>query len=173
MRKLSLITLTLLSSIAICINADAQTRKERKAIWGSPNTYEVKPLGVGQDGTKVFQVWATGKKKDDAIFKAMIGGVSVCIFKGLPGGAGSAPTPPIVSDPNAMEKHDDYFDQFFTAGGKYTQFIVETVPPTGSDVMNLGKKLGYKVGIRVQINYDALRKQLEHDGIARKLDAGF
>jgi hypothetical protein len=34
-------------------------------------------------------------------------------------------------------------------------------------------KKGYKVAIYAQVMYDALRKQLEADGIARRLDSGF
>jgi hypothetical protein len=87
--------------------------------------------------------------------------VAACIFKGLPGGAGSAPTPPICSQPNAEQIHADYFDNFFQVGGKFLQYIAVTndADPSGEDRIKMKK--GYKVAIYVQVMYDALRKQLE------------
>jgi len=62
---------------------------------------------------------------------------------------------------------------FFEVGGKYLQYIAVTndADPSGEDRIKMKK--GYKVAIYVQVMYDALRKQLEADGIARRLDSGF
>lgn len=99
--------------------------------------------------------------------------VAACIFKGLPGGAGSAQTPPICSEPNIEVTKADYFENFFKVGGKYLQFIAlsNDGDPSGEDRLKIKK--GYKVAIYVQVMYDALRKQLEADGIAKRLDSGF
>jgi len=160
----------------ICVVAlplGAQTRKERKILYNSQYNYEIEPVGVGQDGTKVFKVWGYGKDVPAAVMNAKEAAVAACIFKGLPGGQGSAPTPPICSEPNAEVKHEQYFESFFTVGGKYLQFIALTNDgdPAGEDRLKIKK--GYKVAIYVQVMYDALRKQLEADGIARRLDSGF
>ncbi|QKG79082.1 hypothetical protein [Tenuifilum thalassicum] len=160
-------------ALAMVLPASAQNRRERKILWNSQYNYEIEPVGVGQDGTKVFKVWGYGKKVNDAVMNAKQAAVAACIFKGLPGGAGSAPTPPICSQPNAEQIHADYFEKFFEVGGKYLQFIALTNDgePAGADRIKMRK--GYKVAIYVQVMYDALRKQLENDGIARRLDAGF
>jgi len=160
-------------ALAMVLPASAQNRRERKILWNSQYNYEIEPVGVGQDGTKVFKVWGYGKKVQDAVMNAKEAAVAACIFKGLPGGAGSAPTPPICSQPNAEQIHADYFEKFFEVGGKYLQFIALTNDgePSGADRIKMKK--GYKVAIYVQVMYDALRKQLENDGIARRLDAGF
>jgi len=151
----------------------AQTRKERKILYNSQYNYEIEPAGVGQDGTKVFKVWGVGKDVNEAVMKAKQDAVAACIFKGLPGGEGSAPTPPIITEPNAEDKYADYFEKFFEVGGKYLQYIVVSTDgdPSGQDRLKLKK--GYKVAIYVQVAYDALRKQLEADKIARRLDQGF
>jgi len=166
---------SLFTALAILIvsPSSAQTRKERKILYNSQYNYEVEPVGVGQDGTKVFKVWGYGKEKKDAIMNAKEASVAACIFKGLPGGAGSAPTPAICSEPNAEVTHADYFENFFKVGGKYLQYIAlsNDADPAGDDCIKIKK--GYKVAIYVQVMYDALRKQLEADGIARKLDSGF
>ncbi|MHC1703886.1 MAG: hypothetical protein AB9846_08260 [Tenuifilaceae bacterium] len=153
--------------------ASAQSRKERKILYNSQYNYEIEPVGVGQDGTKVFKVWGYGKEVGDAVMNAKEAAVAACIFKGLPGGQGSAPTPPICSEPNIEVTKADYFETFFKVGGKYLQFIALTTDgdPAGEDRLKIKK--GYKVAIYVQVMYDALRKQLEADGIARRLDSGF
>lgn len=173
MRKSILFTAVAILSTILLSTANAQSRKERKVLYNSNYNYEVTALGVGQDGTKVFKVWGYGKKVEDAIMNAKELGVAACIFKGLPGGAGSAPTPAIVTESNAEVKYAEYFETFFELGGKYMQYIVATGDgvPSGQDRLKIKK--GYKVGLTVQISYDALRKQLEADGIARKLNAGF
>jgi hypothetical protein len=151
----------------------AQTRKERKILYNSQYNYEIEPVGVGQDGTKVFKVWGYGKDVNEAVMHAKADAVAACIFKGLPGGAGSAPTPAICTEPNIEVNKSDYFEKFFAVGGKYLQYIALTNDgdPSGEDRLKIKK--GYKVAIYVQVMYDALRKQLEADGIARKLDSGF
>jgi len=151
----------------------AQNRKERKILYNSQYNYEIEPVGVGQDGTKVFKVWGYGKDVNEAVMHAKANAVAACIFKGLPGGEGSAPTPAICTEPNIEVTKSDYFEKFFAVGGKYLQYIAVTNDgdPAGEDRLKIKK--GYKVAIYVQVMYDALRKQLESDGIARRLDAGF
>lgn len=173
MRKVLLGITAAVLSLVIVLPANAQTRKERKILWNSQYNYEIEPVGVGQDGTKVFKVWGYGKDVGAAVMNAKEAAVAACIFKGLPGGAGSAPTPPICSQPNAEQIHADYFEKFFEVGGKFLQYIAVTndADPSGEDRIKMKK--GYKVAIYVQVMYDALRKQLEADGIARRLDSGF
>jgi len=173
MRKVLLGFTVAVLAMVMVLPANAQTRKERKILWNSQYNYEIEPVGVGQDGTKVFKVWGYGKDVGAAVMNAKEAAVAACIFKGLPGGGGSAPTPPICSQPNAEQIHADYFDKFFEVGGKYLQYIAVTndADPSGEDRIKMKK--GYKVAIYVQVMYDALRKQLEADGIARRLDSGF
>jgi hypothetical protein len=172
-KRLNLILLSLCVMALLPGTLNGQTRKERKILYHSQYNYEIEPVGVGQDGTKVFKVWGVGKDVNEAIMKAKADAVAACIFKGLTGGAGSAPTPPIISEPNAEDKYADYFETFFEVGGKYLQYIAVTTDgdPSGQDRLKLKK--GYKVAIYVQVMYDALRRQLEADKIARRLDTGF
>jgi hypothetical protein len=152
---------------------DAQNRKERKILYNSQYNYEIEALGVGQDGTKVFKIWGYGSTVGEAVLSAKANAVAACIFKGLTGGAGAAPTPPICTEANIEVTKSDYFEKFFELGGKYLQYVAVTNDgnPAGEDRLKIKK--GYKVAIYVQVMYDALRRQLEADGIARRLDAGF
>lgn len=169
MKKLSILVFMLFAFVALTFG---QSRKERKAMYDSKFNYEVQTLGVGQDGTKLFKIWGYGKKPHDAMFEAKRNAVAAVIFKGLPPGNGAAKTPPILSV-DGYEQHPDFFDEFFEAGGKYLNFVNSTTDgmPGGSDRIKMKK--GYKVGLSVSVNYDGLRKYLEDQGIARKLDSGF
>ena len=172
-KDFNLIILSLIGIILIPGTLNAQNRRERRILYNSQYNYEIEPVGVGTDGTKVFKVWGVGKNVNEAVMKAKADAVAACIFKGLTGGAGSAPTPPIITEPNAENKYADYFETFFAVGGKYLQYIAVTTDgdPSGQDRLKLKK--GYKVAIYVQVMYDALRRQLEADKIARRLDQGF
>jgi len=176
MKTLRYLSLFLVFLFAIGHMSNAQerySRKEKKAHYSSNYNYEVQIMGVGQDGTKVMKVSGYGKKVEDAIIEAKMNSVAAVIFKGIPGGHGAAATPAILKDPGAGDKHAEYFESFFSPGGKYLQFITVTTDgmPSGQDRMKMKK--GYKVFIYVQVMYDSLRKQLEADGIARSLDSGF
>jgi hypothetical protein len=160
-------------SLAIVAGVNAQTRKERKLLFGSSYNYEVAVMGVGQDGTKVIKVWGYDKKVDRAIVQAKKNAVAACIFRGIPGGNGAAPTPAICTDPNAEENNADYFEKFFATGGKYLKYVNLTTDATPSGQDRLKVKGGYKVGIIVQVMFDNLRRDLEADGIARGLASGF
>ncbi len=153
-------------------SADAQSRKERKAMYDSQYNYEIQSLGVGQDGTKLVKIWGYGKKADNALFEAKKNAVAAVIFRGIPGGNGAAPTPAILSV-DGYEKNAAFFDDFFKAGGMYLSFVNSTTDgmPGGSDRIKMKK--GYKVALSASVNYDQLRKYLEEKGIAKKLDAGF
>ncbi len=171
-RKLKFISCIVLALFSISFSK-AQNHKERKILYNSQYNYEVEPAGVGQDGTKVFKVWGYGKTVSKAILEAKRNAVAACIFKGLPGGDGAAPTPPICSAPNIEITKAVYFDKFFEIGGKYLQYVALTNDGNPEAKDRLKIKRGFKVGVYVQVMYNALRSQLESDGVARRLDSGF
>lgn len=151
------------------VYADGQNRKERKQLYNSNTNYEIEMLGVGQDGTKVFKIWAYGSDVNQAIMRAKQLAVRACLFRGLPGSQQTNETPPICN-PDAETKYSDYFQQFFAIGGSYLNYVNITTDgvPSGQDRLKIKK--GYKVGLKVQILYDNLRRKMEQDGIAKRLD---
>ncbi len=173
LQNLSLILLLLLITAEVTTAQERHSRRERRAHYSSNYNFEVEIMGVGQDGTKVMKVWGYGRRVEDAVIEAKMNAVASVIFVGIPGGHGAAATPPLLRDPNAAEKHAEYFEKFFEPGGKYQQFLALTTDgmPSGQDRLKI--KNGFKVAIYAQVRYDALRKQLEADGIARRLDHGF
>lgn len=168
-----LLVVTLLFSTITC---SAQSKnKVRKLEYNSAYNYEVTTVAVGVDGTKLVKVWGYGKKPEDAIRKAKMDAIACAIFRGFPAGAGgrAAKTPAIVTESGALEKNEAFFNTFFDVAGKYLQYVnlSTDAPPSGADRIKMKK--GYKVGVTMSIAFDELRKYLEEEGIARKLDAGF
>ncbi|MBO7495667.1 MAG: hypothetical protein J6T98_03870 [Salinivirgaceae bacterium] len=154
---------------------DAQSRnKVRKLEYNSRYNYEVSTVAVGVDGTKVVKVWGYGKKAEDAMRNAKELGVACALFRGFPAGSNgsAAPTPAIISDPNADTKYEEYFTKFFEPGGKYLQYVNYSSDAVPTDRVKVNKKT-YKVGVVLSIAYDELRKEMEREGIARKLNSGF
>ncbi len=148
--------------------ANSQSKKD---IFNDPDNYECHTLGVGVDGVKLIKVFAYGKKVDDAIHNAKKAAIHACLFKGV---AGQVKVDAIVKDVAAtQEKYKDYFDKFFSPTGDFLKYVAlsNDGAPSGEDRMKM--KGGYKVGIAVAVQYDALRKDMETQGIAKKLGAGF
>ena len=56
---------------AFALPVNAQSRKERKILYNSQYNYEIEPVGVGQDGTKVFKVWGYGKDVGAAVMNKL------------------------------------------------------------------------------------------------------
>lgn len=155
---------------ALCVQETAaQSRKERKALFGNLGNFEVQTLKVGSDGTKFIKVWGYGKKVDDAIVQAKKNAVYACLFKGLPSAPEANATPAICRSTGTYDQHREYFDAFFETGGPYINYINITTDgvPSGQDRLKI--KGGYKVGLYVQVMYDNLKDRMEEDGITRRL----
>ncbi len=171
-----IITLILAMVFVASTSLHSQSRnKVRKMEYNSAYNYEVATIAVGVDGTKLVKVWGYGKKPEDATHNAKELAIACAIFKGFPAASNgrAAKTPPIVTDSNAPDKYADFFEKFFEPGGKYLQYVnlSSDAPPSGDDRIKMKK--GYKVAVTVSVAFDELRKYLEDEGIARKLDAGF
>ncbi|MFA6400380.1 MAG: hypothetical protein WCX31_01965 [Salinivirgaceae bacterium] len=157
--------------------SQAQSKnKVRKMEYNSQYNYEVATVAVGVDGTKLVKVWGYGPTPEEATRHAKELGIACAIFRGFPpaSNGAAAKTPPIVTDSDAAEKNMAFFETFFAPGGKYLQYVnlSTDAPPSGEDRIKVNKKT-YKVGVVLSIAFDELRKDLEKEGIARKLDAGF
>jgi hypothetical protein len=166
MKKLNLLMLVVFS-LSIIGNLSAQNlKKEFKKLWGSDVSYEVTVVGVGTDGTKLLQVWGYEKKADDAKIEAKKNAVAACLFKGAVG-SGVNVMKPIIPNEADADKFQEYFEKFFETGGQYLQYVGISSDATGKDIVKMAK--GYKVGVVVSVNYDALRKEMENKGIVKKL----
>ncbi len=140
--------------------------------------YEIEPTtGQATQGSILVKVWSYSKSKDVARDQAGKNAVHGVLFKGVAALSTSNSRVPaqkaIVNDLNAETTHEAYFKEFFTDGGKYMKYVnfVNNGIPAPGDIIKIGKM--YKVGVRVSVSKDALRKEMEAAGIIKALGAGF
>lgn len=157
------------------VSAPARRKVDKETLqW----RYEIEAsVGQAVQGYTLVKVYTYAKKKDLATLQAGKNAVHGILFKGvaaknekdirIPG------QKPIISDLDAYEKNEEYFKEFFEEGGKYQQFVqmVNNGVPDVGDIVKIGKE--YKVGVKVLVAKDALRKEMENNGIIKALDSGF
>lgn len=165
--KLLKLALIITFGILLTTEMDAQRYK-----YKTSRNNEVVMLGVGADGTKAFKIYSTARKVEKAIALAKKEAVEICIFKGLPA-SGTISETPALCDRETEQQNAKYFQEFFTPGGRYLDYVNITTDgyPSGQDRLKI--KGGYKVGLMVQILYENLRKDLEKDNIIKPLNYGF
>jgi hypothetical protein len=147
------------------------TRRQRKMGGYLISNYEVECMGTGMDGTQLIKVWGYGKSPERAIFQAKKNAVHAITFKGINAGRPGCMRRPLVTEPGAEVKYQDFFETFFTNGGRYLNFV--TLTGDGSpDRIRISRR-NYKVGIIVSVAHSNLRRELEAAGIVSKLGQGF
>lgn len=124
-----------------------------------------------QQGYCIIKVWNYGKREKITTNSCMENAVHGIIFKGYAGlGKTASDKGKKALVPEGYEAHKAYFDNFFNSG-QYLQYVQLTNKGEllAGDVIKM-RKGGYKIGMVVMVNYDALRKRLENDKIIKGLD---
>lgn len=165
------VMLTTMIFFLFSLTTEAQTKKQRTAAGYLVSNYEVECMGTGMDGTQLIKVWGFGRKPDDAIYMAKKNAVHAVIFKGILGGKPGCMTRPLISQPGAEEQHREYFNSFFSNGGRYLAFVSQTGDGKVDRIKVSNKD--YKVGIIVAVMHSQLRAELEAAGILKELSRGF
>jgi hypothetical protein len=152
------------------VTNEASAKKKKQQVW----RYEIEPVSEGVQGTYLIKVWSYSKKSNLAIEQAKKNAVHGIIFRGFAGLNGVAKKPALAGSNTSLEEEKkDFFDDFFSEGGKYMKFV--NITNDGSiaakDRLKVGKE--YKLGVIVSVSVEALRKDLESAGIIKKLGAGF
>jgi hypothetical protein len=117
--------------------------------------YETECLGVEGDGSQTVRVHGKGRNREDAIEQAKKNAVRDVLFTGISKGSAECNKKPLLFDPNAREKFEDYFNAFFADNGPYKEFITSE---DGSDMHSevrkgrsqAGSQENYGVVVRVQ-----------------------
>lgn len=168
----SLVTALLLAMVCVPAVLFAQAGKkanEDTKEW----RYEIEAVKVGTQGTCLIKVWSYSRKPEVATEQAKKNAVHGVIFKGYAGKQGVPGQKALAGDPNVETEKADFFNAFFSDGGKYMKFV--TLSGDGSvaaeDRMKIGSE--YKVGVVVSVSVSALRKDLEDAGIIKSLSSGF
>lgn len=126
--------------------------------------FETECLGVEGDGSQTLRAWGFGKNKKDALEQAKKNAVYDVIFKGIRAGMAGCNTRPLINEVNARERHEDYFDKFFTDGGEYKKFVSDADEKRSSKDKSKSK-IGVRYGVTVRVLRSDLRAKLKNDGL--------
>lgn len=130
------------------------------------NDFRTVCLSSDLDGTYTMRSWGKGKNRTQAIEQARKNAAREVIFKGITTGNPELRKRPIITEVNAPEKYESYFNTFFADGGDYKRFtslkdekMFSRQKSANSDIENWG--------IIVRVDYNGLREQLISDGILK------
>lgn len=86
-------------------------------------TYKTECLGLELDGSQTVKAWGNGRNRFDAVEQAKKNAVNDVLFNGIYEGKQDCEKRPVVSEVNARQKHENYFNNFFVDGGEYKNFV--------------------------------------------------
>lgn len=143
--------------------ADQQTEQFR---------YEIVCTGTGLEGTVLLKVWSFSRKSAMATEQSKKNAVHGVVFKGYANPNGGGTQKPLVKEPLTPEQ-EQYFEVFFSDEGQYLKYVTLSNDAQAglAERIKVGKE--YKVGVLLAVSKDELRRQLERDGVIKRLDFGF
>ena len=138
--------------VGFTLNSSAQKKQKKTAGFYE---YETECLGVEGDGSQTVRAHGKGRNREDAMEQAKKNAVKDVLFKGISKGSAECNVKPVLFNPNAREKFEDYFNAFFADQGPYKEFITsEDASDMHSDVRKgrsqAGSQEDYAVIVRVQ-----------------------
>lgn len=153
MKKIILALLIVLSPI--CAEAQTQANYARTSI---------RCMGVELDGSQTLRVQGYGRNRADAKEQAMKNAVWAVIFDGIRDGVEGCNLRPLVSEVNAKERYEDYFNIFFADNGEYKKYVSmrDTKKRSGAKSKD---KLGYSYDLTVRVLRAQLKARLKADNI--------
>lgn len=129
-------------------------------------SFETECISVEQDGSQTLRVWGKGRNRSDAIEQAKKDAVYEILFKGVLKGNKGYNLRPLVTEVNARERYQDYFDIFFMDGGEYLKYVSMADKRMGSTKkVKTDTQVRYCVTVRVLV--PELRMRLKEDGILK------
>ena len=128
------------------------------------NRTSVKCMGVELDGSQTLRVIGYGKNRADAKEQAMKNAVWTVVFDGIREGVAGCNMRPLVTEANARERYEDYFNIFFADGGDYKKYVSLRDTKKGS-AARAKDKVGYSYEMTIRILRPQLKAHLEADNI--------
>lgn len=132
----------------------------------SSTQFETECLGVALDGSQTLRVWGVGKNKANAIEQAKKNAVRDVIFKGINSGNSECNKRPLITEVNAAEKYEYYFNPFFSQDGAYKNYVSSKDENLTSRIVSKGTAQE-NYGVVVRVNRAELRQRLINDGIIK------
>lgn len=153
MKKLLLLFIAALS--LTCAEAQTQPVYAR---------HSIKCLGVELDGSQTLRVQGYGRNRSDAKEQAMKNAVWAVIFDGIRDGVEGCNMRPLVTEVNAKERYEDYFNLFFADNGEYKKYVSlrDTKKRSGGRSKD---KLGYAYDLTIRVLRAELKARLKADNV--------
>lgn len=141
--------------MAVQLACQAQTVVPRSSI---------RCLGMELDGSETLRVQGYGRNRADAKEQAMKNAVWAVIFDGIIDGVGGCNMRPLVTEANARERYQEYFNRFFADDGPYKQYVSlrDTKKRSGTKVKD---KLGYSYDLTIRVLRSELETRLRQDNV--------
>lgn len=140
----------------------------KKTSLGAFFSFETEFLGAEYDGSLTLRAWGEGNSKKDAVEQAKKQAVRDVIFKGITRGVSDYHMRPLITESNAVEKYQDYFNRFFSDGGDYLRYVNMKDEKSNSKQVMENHQV-YKYGITVRVLSSELKKRLQDDGIIKTI----
>ena len=156
MKKLSIF----IAAFAMILLASCGTKRSQ-AYYEKPSVV----LSANYDGSYVIRVQVRAKDAVLAFTDGQRKAVQEVIFNGVKAGSnGISDLKPLCFDMNAREKHEDYFNAFFSDGGAWTQYANLKDKRVGSTrYQRDGRQMVESV--TVTVDRAGLQQRLRMDGI--------
>lgn len=124
----------------------------------------IRCLGVELDGSQTLRVQGYGRNRSDAKEQAMKNAVWAVIFDGIRDGVGDCNMRPLVTEVNAKERYEDYFNLFFADNGEYKKYVSlrDTKKRSGGKVKD---KIGYAYDLTIRVLRAELKTRLKSDNV--------
>jgi len=149
--------------VLITILSSCKTESTVSSFYNST----IECLGAGHDGSQTLRVWGTGKNKAKAIEEAKKNAVYEVIFNGIRSNMKNCSLRPLVTEVNARERHEAYFNRFFSAKGAYDNYVNTSNEKRDSKIEDTNLSQA-KFGIVVTVLSADLKQKLINDGIIKQ-----
>lgn len=148
--------LTVIAALSLTtVDAQTQTVYARSSI---------RCLGVELDGSQTLRVQGYGRNRSDAKEQAKKNAVWAVVFDGIREGAQGCNMRPLVTEVNARERYEDYFNLFFSDNGEYKKYVSlrDTKKRSGGKSKD---KLGYAYDLTIRVLRAELKERLKADKV--------
>lgn len=125
-------------------------------------TGEVNYSGVSEPGTLLVSASGYGVTRFAAVSNAERNAFNNLIFHGIPGSQHHLPM--IRDEKTALQENNTYFQQLLDNQG-YKSFLMTS---DAQSVFDPSRHNGQNIKVKIKINVDALRRDMEQKGVLRK-----
>lgn len=152
----------ILLAAAALLFAGCGAPKTTSSYYSSPTTF----IRLEGDGSLVLRAYGTGRTATNAREQAWKTAVRDVIFKGINVPGNPLASKPLVTEVNAQEKYEEFFNAFFQDKGYYRSFITTEDRKPLSTVKE-ENKIEMKQGTTVRVLRPELKQYLKENGILK------